>query len=331
MPRGHQLVIAPLPLRAVLMLCLDFLDHLLRESPSKQFTSIKRNFFSRGQQRTSLGGGIEAFKGVYQSIRAVADGAGKGRLSVNVDVANGTFWTEQPLHLAAVQVCKQRDIGSLTQGLKPVQNNKESPLFKSGLRRMRKIRVYASHRGSEEKNKLYVIDRFLNKGAKQHTFEVNNKQTSQSSTMSIFDYFRQKYNITLSHPDLPLVQMTKKGIVLPMECCMIAENQRYPFKLDERQTSEMIKFAVTPPAVRWEAIDHGLKMLNWAQDPYLNNYGLKIDSNRIQVQAKLLQNAKVGFGQGSSNPKDVDPKTDGRWRLDGKKVSCIIRFVHALC
>lgn len=49
----------------------DFLDHLLREVPSKRLIAVKRSFFARGNvRRVLLGGGVEAMKGVYQSIRA---------------------------------------------------------------------------------------------------------------------------------------------------------------------------------------------------------------------------------------------------------------------
>jgi eukaryotic translation initiation factor 2C len=50
----------------------------------------------------------------------------------------------------------------------------------------------------------------------------------------------------------------------------------------------MIKFAVTLPKERWEAVEHGMNMLNWERDPYLNNYGLKISSKRAEVKGRLL-------------------------------------------
>lgn len=48
---------------------LDFLDHVLRETPSKTLIAIKRSFFARTEERVRLGSGVEAMKGVYQSIR----------------------------------------------------------------------------------------------------------------------------------------------------------------------------------------------------------------------------------------------------------------------
>ena len=66
------------------LVAITFLDHLLRETPTKQYLSVKRSFFQKvSDGRMGLGMGIEAMKGVYQSIRPVQG----GRLSINLDVA----------------------------------------------------------------------------------------------------------------------------------------------------------------------------------------------------------------------------------------------------
>lgn len=49
---------------------LDFLDHLIREYPSKTLVGIKRSYFSpKVKDAFNLGGGVDAVRGVYQSIR----------------------------------------------------------------------------------------------------------------------------------------------------------------------------------------------------------------------------------------------------------------------
>jgi eukaryotic translation initiation factor 2C len=81
-------------------------------------------------------------------------------------------------------------------------------------------------------------------------------------------------------PGIPVVKMTKKirgsSIYLPMDVLRIDANQRYNTKLSDTQTSNMIKFAVTLPKERWAAVQHGVRLLNWANDPYLKKYGLDI-------------------------------------------------------
>ena len=87
--------------------CIDtinFLDHVMREGPSRNYTQIKKSFFQRGEVRFDLGGGVEAFKGVFSSLRPVLNDRFQKSLSVNVDVANGTFWRAQELIRAVCQV-----------------------------------------------------------------------------------------------------------------------------------------------------------------------------------------------------------------------------------
>lgn len=52
--------------------------------------------------------------------------------------------------------------------------------------------------------------------------------------ISVYDYFRHKYNIRLEFPFLPLVQTSRAG-VFPMEVCVIKPNQKYAYKLDGEQ------------------------------------------------------------------------------------------------
>jgi len=115
--------------------------------------------------------------------------------------------------------------------------------------------------------------------------------------------------------------MTKKiggengeHIHIPAELLWINRYQRYSAKLSDRQTSEMLKFAVTLPDKRWMSVEEGVQMLNWSQDKYLQNYGLEISPTPVVVKAKLLPNPKVQF----ANEK-TDPRTSGRWDLKGKK------------
>ncbi|KAK8222085.1 Protein argonaute [Zalaria obscura] len=293
--------------------CLEavtFLDHLLRQTPSQRYTQIRRNFFAKGLSRFPLGSGVEAFKGVYQSMRIAHKVGGNHGLTVNVDVANGIFWTAAPLQTVIISLLGARNENDIVGKLRPV-NGKEARAW-TDLKRIRKLRVTAGHRGSPD---AYVIDKIISKNAREYTFDVRDNATGQETKMSIFDYFQQKYGQRLAHPDWPLVKMTKgKNTVLPIEVLKLNENQRYNFKTDERQTAQMIKFAVTPPGERWRSVEHGLQMLDWNNDPYLNNYGVKINPNKTVVKARLLQNPKVQFGNGPT-----DPRTSGRWDLKGKK------------
>ena len=59
------------PMDETVISAITFLDHLLRETPSRKAINIRRSYFDRkATDRSSLGEGIEAMKGVYQSMRA---------------------------------------------------------------------------------------------------------------------------------------------------------------------------------------------------------------------------------------------------------------------
>ncbi|WPG97800.1 Hypothetical protein R9X50_00058100 [Acrodontium crateriforme] len=286
---------------------INCLDHIMREYPSKHLTKIKRNFFQKGEQRFDLGGGIEAFKGAYCSIRPV-NGIPKNHLSVNIDVANGTFYKQQPLVLAAQQMTGARDVNDLIAQLKKGPNSPAA----SAMKRLRKCHVTASHRGAKSKAGTldeYVIGNILYKSAKDHFFVKDGKK------ISVAQYFAAEYNIRLQHPDLPLIETAKKGgPALPMEVLTMKENQRYPYKMDERQTSNMIKFAVTPPPERWQSIQHGIRILDWKNDPVLKHFGIEISATRASVDGRVLTAPKVQFGAG-----EAKPGMSGRWDLKGKK------------
>ena len=89
--------------------------------------------------------------------------------------------------------------------------------------------------------------------------------------------------------------------------CMDVTNQSL-------QTAAMIKFAVTRPKERREGIEGGLALLNWAEDPYIKNYGLKISTDMLETQARLLAPPVVQFAKTQQKPG-----YSGRWRLDGQQ------------
>jgi len=156
----------------ILTSSLDFLDHAMRMWPSDQFTSVKRSFFVRGEQRTALDNVIEAMRGVYTSIRLCNPKSSIGGVStglaLNVDVANGTFWTVQDVHQAARNLCKDRnrnlDYKIFAQQLLPVKMRgggiTMSEDFKN-LRKMHKLKFHVKHRGKEDGKYSKISHLFL--------------------------------------------------------------------------------------------------------------------------------------------------------------------------
>ncbi len=296
----------------------------MREFPSQQYTQIKKSFFQRGEQRFDLGGGVEAFKGVFASLRPVLDDRMQKGLSVNVDVANGTFWRSQELTRAVAQMFNC-SAPQFAQHFKTAQRDWRTSKLKKDLGALNKVGVTATHTTPPVQ---WTIDCFVDKDVTQVKFpdpddrrpDIKDKDRKQ---ISVAAYFKKKYNINCM-PGIPAVKMTKKirgsNVYMPMDVLRIDGNQRCKTKLNESQTSNMIKFAVTLPKERWAAVQNGVRLLNWANDPYLKHYGLQINQNASKVKARVLPSPNVQFGQGSKEPS-IKPQDmiAGRWRLDGRK------------
>ncbi|EOA89671.1 uncharacterized protein SETTUDRAFT_159260 [Exserohilum turcica Et28A] len=295
---------------------LNFLDHVMREWPSKQYTMIKKSFFQRGEQRFDLGGGIEAFKGVFTSLRPVLDDKFNKSLSVNVDVANGTFWRSQELARAIGQAfnCSPPQFSNM---FKNAARDWKASMLKKDLRKFKRLGVSAMHTKPPTQ---WTIDEFVNMDASQARFP---DPDDRSKMISVAEYFKKKYSITVM-AGMPVVKMTKmirkQPVYMPIDVLKIDANQRYNTKLSDTQTSNMIKFAVTLPKDRWAAVQQGVRLLNWANDPYLSHFGIQVNPNPSKVQARVLPPPTVQFGAGSKEmtikPSDM---IQGRWRLDGRK------------
>ncbi|RKF74147.1 Protein argonaute [Golovinomyces cichoracearum] len=313
---------------------ISFLDHALRQGPSEHYKQIKRSFFSQGSNSRKLDDLIYAMKGVYASMRICnpisSVGASGTGLAVNVDVANGTFWISQDLHQAARNLCKERNRqlqwNVFRDLIQPVKDGRDGKWKKSEdwktLQKMARLQFTVKHRGKNDDGKVYYIKGFTFSGvqggahSKNTYFNLRNRKTDPPTEekVSVYEYFKKIYNINIQYWDFPLVITTRDGM-FPMELCVIAPGQRYNFKMSPEQTSEMIKFAVTRPKERLTSIQHGINMLKWDQDPYLNHFGIKVDSGLSQTQARLLPGPDILFGGAAK----ISAGTAGRWDLRGKK------------
>lgn len=56
--------------------------------------------------------------------------------------------------------------------------------------------------------------------------------------------------------------------------------------------------------------------LDWERDPFLSNYGLKIEPKMLKTKARVLSSPEVQFSKAS---QAVRPGTSGQWNLLGKR------------
>lgn len=98
------------------------------------------------------------------------------------------------------------------------------------------LKVLVSYGFLGIKNKTFKIQRVSNFTARTYKFDVvDRKAGTTQKDITVEQYFKSKYNLALQFPELPLLETSKKGVLYPMECCVMAKGQKYPFKLDEQQ------------------------------------------------------------------------------------------------
>ena len=69
--------------------------------------------------------------------------------------------------------------------------------------------------------------------------------------------------------------------------CSIAAGQEYRRKLNDIQTSNMIKVAATPADLRKQKILNSVKDMKFSQDSYAKSFGISVDSNMTEVVGKF--------------------------------------------
>ncbi|KAI0685180.1 argonaute-like protein [Cytidiella melzeri] len=246
---------------------------------------VGRNKFfhpSAAEPPFPLGGGLEAWRGFYSSVRPAHK-----QLMVNVNVCTTAFYTP----------------GNLADSMQAFLNASFTARPNAFVRG---VRIKTTHLGYRKT--VSGVSRF---NAKNHSFD-----SEEYGKVTVEAYFQRKYNITLRYPNLALIDVagknSKKANLLPAEVCIILEKQPFRGKLLDEHTAEMIKVACRPPNVNAAAITgrgiHELGYFN-EQDP-LRAFGITIGNEMAVVPGRILPPPNIRYGQGA-------PRVDDRagWNL----------------
>ncbi|KAK1348023.1 hypothetical protein LUQ84_002718 [Hamiltosporidium tvaerminnensis] len=142
---------------------------------------------------------------------------------------------------------------------------------------------------------------------------TNNNTTNNTNTKhSVADYFASTYS-TLKYPFLPCVVIKKrdKVLYLPIEVVRICSNQKYIRKLDESQTSEMIKIAALPPNIRFSIIKERIEDMNIFNNKIIKDFNIYYGKDFVEVKGRQLRVPDIQFGNKINNP------VRGSWNLKG--------------
>ncbi|KAF9973718.1 eukaryotic translation initiation factor 2C, 2 [Actinomortierella ambigua] len=291
------------------------LDILIRHKPSMLYPSIGRSFYVP-DTIVPISGGLEVWQGYYQSARPTKD-----RMMICVDISGSAFYPSGPL-LTFVLKILNKTLDDMRRPIAPELLTRVERLLKG-------LRITVTHR--ERLARPYKILRLSRSGARDTSFNVTKPfpgavpdaqghyrpEDVEQVPTSILEYFKEKYDITVKYPYLPCVAVSQSSWI-PLELCHLVQGQRYVRKLDDRQTSDMLKFMGLNPTDRANRIRKGVQLLNYKGNEYIRAFGMEIDTNMVKVKARILPAPSLRYHE-SSNQARIVPK-DGIWNLRASKM-----------
>ncbi|KAJ5823479.1 hypothetical protein N7447_005819 [Penicillium robsamsonii] len=278
----------------------------------------RNKFFrmGRGKQSMDMGGGAEATRGFFSSVRVCA-----GQIMINLNVSHGAFFTPGPLTklLKEYVIIHKHDADTLN-------------------RWVRGLKVYATHlkprengAGLQEKPIKSILGiaspddgrggihppKVLRVGSSASNVKFWREEGEKKGYISVTEYFLITYNIKLvHHNDMPVVNVgtRERPVYLPMEVCEILPGQ--PFKPDPTPTQRqnMIKFSCRRPPQNYDSImSEGLGIMG-ISGGHIKAVGIKPGNQMVTVPARILAPPNLLYG----GKKTTNPR-NGSWNLIGTK------------
>ncbi|KAJ4745605.1 Argonaute protein [Rhynchospora pubera] len=279
---------------------IQALDVVLRESPSLNYTIVSRSFFSPLLgPRGDIGDGLECWKGYYQSLRPTQMG-----LSLNIDISATAFYQPMPV----VEFGKSNlNIQDTSKAL----SDKDRVKLKKALRG---LRVEATHR--KDMVQRYKISGITTIPMCNLMFPVDEQGTS----ISVVDYFRERYNCNLRYTAWPCLQSGNENrpTYLPMEVCNIVEGQKFSKKLNDRQVTGLLRATCQRPSDRESSIANMVRHNDYNNDKYAKEFGIKVTDQLITVDARVLPAPTLKYSE-YGREKTCIPGV-GQWNMIGKKM-----------
>ncbi|GKV05310.1 hypothetical protein SLEP1_g17339 [Rubroshorea leprosula] len=279
---------------------LQVLDIVLRELPTTRYCPVGRSFYSPLLgRRHSLGDGLESWRGFYQSIRPTQMG-----LSLNIDMSSTAFIEPLPV-IEFISKLLNRDISS-----RQLSDADRVKIKKA----LRGVKVEVTHRGNMRRK--YRIFGLTPQATRELTFPVDDRGTMKS----VVEYFYETYGFNIQHNQLPCLQVgnQQRPNYLPMEVCKIVEGQRYSKRLNEKQITALLRVTCQRPQERESDILQTVCHNAYHEDPYAQEFGIKISERLASVEARILPAPWLKYHD-TGREKNCLPQV-GQWNMMNKKM-----------
>ncbi len=283
---------------------IQALDVVMRHLPSMTYTPVGRSFFSSPDgYYHPLGGGREVWFGFHQSVRP-----SQWKMMLNIDVSATAFYKAQPVIDFMCEVLDIRDINDQRRPLTDSQRVKFTKEIKC-------LKIEITHCG--QMRRKYRVCNVTRRPAQMQSFplQLDNGQTVECT---VSKYFLDKYKMKLRYPHFPCLQVGQehKHTYLPLEVCNIVQGQRCIKKLTDMQTSTMIKATARSAPDREKEINSLIRKADFNNDPFVQEFGLNISHNLMEVRGRVLPPPKLQYG---GRTKQQALPNQGVWDMRGKQ------------
>uniref|UniRef100_A0A453KNM1 Piwi domain-containing protein n=2 Tax=Aegilops tauschii subsp. strangulata TaxID=200361 RepID=A0A453KNM1_AEGTS len=277
---------------------IQVLDVVLRESPSWNYVTVSRSFFSTTfGHRGDIGEGLECWRGYYQSLCPTQMG-----LSLNIDISATSFFKPVTVVQFVLEFLNLRDAS------RPLTDRDRVKIKKA----LRGVRVETNHQ--EDQIRRYKITGITPVPMSQLTFPVDERGTR----MSVVQYFMQRYKYNLQYTSWPCLQSGSdaRPVYLPMEACKIVEGQRYSKKLNDKQVTNILRATCQRPQQREQSIREMVLHNKYAEDKFAQEFGINVCSDLVSVPARVLPPPMLRYHD-SGKEKTCVPSV-GQWNMINK-------------
>ncbi|XP_049825505.1 protein argonaute-2-like isoform X2 [Aethina tumida] len=276
---------------------LAVIDIVLRHAASKNCCVVGRSFFTKPPSIMDLGNGMEMYQGFYQSaIRG-------GKLLLNVDVAHKAFPKTQSVIHAIENVCASP--GQQFSFHKPLTQY-QIALFQ---RYIKNLKILYEIPGQVCSKRFYRVNG-VDEPSKIKTFNCG------TGTCTVESYFRSEKGYTIKYPMMPTIWVGSKSrqtkILLPPECCTVVRNQALNRKMNDAQTTQMIRHATTDTITRMNKIKSCVTTANYNADQVVKEFGFSVGSTFQQVEGRVLEPPKLLYVN-KDNTRNVVSVSKGVW------------------
>ncbi|KAL1713614.1 Piwi domain-containing protein [Schizophyllum commune] len=257
---------------------LQALNVALRTEPMQNLPFNTRSFFTPDGKKT-LPGGLELWRGYFQSVRSVID-----KLVANVDISTAIMYQEDTLiNLCLKHLNLPLDNPSALANL-DTRRSYSLKRFLTGLK--------VTTGGQTAQRPPRAITGLRREGASKTMFNLR-RDGEPDTTISVAEYFK-RLGRPLRYPGLPCVSSGKT--LLPLEVCDVPEGQFWRGQIPPELTAEMVKFSTLKPTARFDAIQRGREVLGYDRSEWLQQFGITIGKTPIQVESRTLAAPTMQYG-----------------------------------